>query len=66
MLDKEEKQPRIPVLVHIINFLARPLKYIPRKQVLNMPEYKNISYRVGDVIHGFTLTLQIPKKFSFK
>lgn len=66
MLDKEEKQPRIPVLVHVINFLARPLKYIPRKQVLNMPEYKNISYRVGDVIHGFTLTLQIPKKFSFK
>ncbi|MBN1183460.1 MAG: hypothetical protein JXB49_14300 [Bacteroidales bacterium] len=70
LLDSEEEQPKLPVitriLMSIITALVYPLKYIPRKSVLHMPEYTNYSYRIGDVIHGFSVEFQIPKKFSFK
>lgn len=66
LLNKNEIQPKIPVLVHILNALMYPLKYVPKKSVLNMNEYKNITYRIGSVTNGFSLQIQIPKKFSFK
>ena len=55
----------IPLLVHVINVLAYPLKFVPQKSVLQMDEYRCVSYRVGDVVHGFTVEFHIPKKFAF-
>lgn len=66
LLKDDEKQPRIPILVHVLNAVMYPLKYIPRKSVLRMPQYTNYKFRIGDVIHGFSVEFQIPKKFSFK
>jgi hypothetical protein len=57
---------KAPFLVHVLNVLAYPLKYIPRKSVLQMNEYRLVSYRVGSVVNGFTVEFHIPKKFSFK
>lgn len=68
MLDKKAK-PSIPlitrILMNLINVLVYPLKFVPQKSVLRMDEYKCVSYRVGDVVHGFTVEFHIPKKFSF-
>lgn len=70
LLDKEEKQPKLPVLTKIlmtiITVLVYPLKYVPRKSVLCMPEYRVITYRIGSVVNGYEAEFQIPKKFSFK
>jgi len=54
-----------PILVHIIAALVSPLKWIPKKRVLQMKEYKNITFILGDVINGYSIEFQIPKKFSF-
>ena len=59
------KKFRAPLLIHVINFLAYPLKFIPERSVLRMPEYRIVSYRIGDVTHGFTVEFHIPKKFAF-
>jgi len=59
------KKFKAPFMVHVLNVLAYPLKFIPRRSVLQMEEYKCVSYRVGDVIHGFTVEFHIPKKFAF-
>jgi hypothetical protein len=63
----KDNQPktRTPVLVHVMNALAYPLKFIPKRRVLKMGNYKCVSYRIGDVTHGFSLEFHIPKKFSF-
>jgi hypothetical protein len=66
LLDKNEKQPRTPIMVYVLNVIMYPLKYVPKKSVLRMPEYKLVSYRVGSVMNGFKIEFQIPKKFSFK
>jgi len=60
-----DKKIKVPVLIKIMNVLAYPLKYIPRKRVLDMDEYKKISFTIGSIINGFTIEFQIPKKFSF-
>jgi hypothetical protein len=59
------KKFKAPLLVHILNVLANPLKFIPKKSVLQMDEYKCVSFRVGSVVHGYTIEFQIPKKFNF-
>jgi hypothetical protein len=69
MLDKD--QPRVtPLALRILNVLIEPLmflmKYTPRKDVLRMKEYTNITYRVGGITNGFSVQFQIPKAFSFK
>jgi len=64
-VDKKEKV-KIPVMVHVLNVLLYPLKYVPRKHVLRMPEYKVITFRVGGVTNGYSVEFQIPKKFGFK
>jgi hypothetical protein len=57
---------KAPFLVHVLNVLAYPLKFVPQKSVLQMDEYKLVSYRVGSVINGWQVEFHIPKKFSFK
>jgi hypothetical protein len=57
---------KIPIAVHVLNVLAYPLKFIPKKSVLRMPEYTLYDFRVGSVVHGFKVEFQIPKKFRFK
>jgi hypothetical protein len=65
LLGKDEPKLKVPVAVHVLNFLAYPLKFIPTKSVLRMPEYTNYTFRVGGVTHGYSVEFQIPKKFSF-
>ena len=60
-----EDRINIPILVHIIAAITYPLKWIPEKSVLQMDNYKNITFSLGDVTHGFSIEIQIPKKFSF-
>ena len=57
---------KTPVLVNILNVLAYPLKFIPKKSVMHMDEYTNYNFRVGSVVHGYEVEFKIPKKFSFK
>jgi len=69
MLDKD--QPRVtPLALRILNVLIEPLvfvlKWTPRKDVLRMKEYTNVTYRVGGITHGYSVQFQLPKKFSFK
>jgi hypothetical protein len=70
MLSKDSPMPEngwlINTLMVLIKIIITPLKFIPSRRVMNMKEYKLISYRIGDVINGYTVEFQIPKKFSFK
>jgi hypothetical protein len=59
------KKYRVPFFVHVLNVLAYPLKFVPERSVLKMPEYTNYTYRIGDVTHGIAIEFQIPKKFAF-
>jgi hypothetical protein len=65
LLDKDETV-KVPAVVKVLNFMMKPLKYVPQRSVLRMPEYRLVSYRVGAVTNGFKVEFQIPKKFSFK
>lgn len=67
-LHKEDvKIPRLhSFLIKMLNAILYPIKYIPRKSVLKMPEYTNYTFRIGTVVNGFAVEFQIPKKFSFK
>ena len=56
---------KVPLMVHILNFLAYPLKFIPQKSVLRMDHYTNYTFRIGSVVHGYSVEFQIPKKFKF-
>lgn len=60
-----DEKPRIPFIVRVLNVILYPTKFIPRRSVLRMPEYTNYTFRIGDVVHGFSIEFQIPKKFSF-
>jgi len=70
MLKKGEPKVKQPLmtgmLIAVINFLARPLKYVPEKSVLRMKEYTDYTYRIGSVVNGFSVQFQIPRRFSFK
>lgn len=70
LLNKNEEQPSIPImtkiLIGLINIMVYPLKYIPKRSVLHMNEYKVVTYRVGAVVNGFSIEFHIPKKFGFK
>jgi hypothetical protein len=60
------KKFRAPIAVHVLNVLAYPLKFVPERSVLRMPEYTLYTFRIGAVTHGFNVQFHIPKKFSFK
>jgi len=67
LLDNNSKEKiKVPFMVHILNVLAYPLKFIPKKNILRMDEYKCVSYRIGAVTNGFAIEFHVPKKFSFK
>jgi len=63
---QSDETVKIPVLVRLLNFIMYPVKFIPQRSVLQMPEYRLVSYRVGAVTNGFKVEFQIPKKFDFK
>ncbi len=65
LLKDNENTPRTPVLVHVLNVLAVPLKFVPQRSVLKMDDYKCVTYRIGSVVNGFSVEFNIPKKFSF-
>ena len=52
--------------IGLLNAFTYPLKFIPKKSVLQMDKYKCVTYRIGDVINGVSIDFHIPKKFSFK
>lgn len=57
---------KVPIAVHVLNVLAYPLKFVPERSVLRMPEYTIYGFRIGSVVNGFEMEFHIPKKFSFK
>jgi hypothetical protein len=69
MLDKDTNMVNvnpwtIRALMFLIKIIVYPLKYIPSKSVLDMKEYKVITYRIGRVINGFSVDIHIPKKLA--
>ena len=56
----------IPISVKILNVLLYIFKFIPKRSVLYMDNYKLIEYSIGNSINGYHVEFQIPKKFSFK
>lgn len=66
LLSKDETICKAPFMVKVMNVLLYPIKYIPVKSTLRMSEYTIYTFRIGDVINGFTIEFQIPKKFNFK
>lgn len=56
---------RVPFLVKLMNVVVYPFKYVPRKSVLRMDNYKCVTFRIGAVINGLSVEFHIPKKFSF-
>lgn len=65
MLDKDQPAPKTPFLVQLISIVVYPLKWLPKKDVLKMKEYKNVTFRWGSVINGFSIEFHLPKRFSF-
>lgn len=70
ILDKKEPQAKLSALIKTFNVACSPIffimKWIPKKDVLDMKEYKNVTYRIGGITNGWSVQIQIPKKFSFK
>lgn len=62
---KNEEVVKQPFLLKFVQMLYSVLKYIPQKSVLQMKDYRNITYRIGGVVNGYSIQIQIPKKFSF-
>ena len=52
--------------VNLITKILYLLKWIPRKSILNIGNCKNITFRIGSISNGYSVEIQIPKKFSFK
>ena len=65
VLNKNEPKAKTPFLVHVLNVLLYPLKYIPSKSVFKMTEYRTVTFRVGSVSNGLSIEFHIPKRFSF-
>lgn len=68
-LSKDEPRAKVPVVLIIMNAVLSPvyfvMKYIPRRSVLKMDNYKCVTYRVGDVTNGFAVEFHIPRRFGF-
>ena len=59
------KKYKAPFFTHVLNVLAYPLKFVPERSTLKMPEYTVVTYRVGDVVNGIAIEFHLPKKFAF-
>ena len=66
LLRESEPKARVPWTVKVLNVICYPLKYVPKKSVLRMDEYKCVTFRIGAVTSGLSVEFHIPKKFSFK
>jgi len=70
LLSKDSDKARLPwyhkLPVVILRALVYPLKYIPKRSVLRMDEYRIVTYRIGDVTNGLGIDIHVPKKFGFK
>lgn len=67
LLDNDTKEKiNVPIMVHLLNIVLYPIKFIPERNVLRMEEYKCVTYRIGGVTNGFAIEFHVPKKFSFK
>ena len=66
LLKPDVPKPKTPFLIKILNAICYPLKFIPKRSVLKMDEYKLVTYRIGAVTQGLSVEFHIPKKFSFK
>jgi hypothetical protein len=65
LLGDNSPKVSIPWYIRVLNAIMYPLKYIPKRSVLRMPDYKCVTYRVGAVVNGFSVEFHIPKKFGF-
>lgn len=65
LLKDDQPKLQVPVLISILNVVLFPLKYVPRKLVLKMDNYTNYTFRLGDVINGFSIEFHVPRKFGF-
>jgi len=69
LLDRDEPRAELPAMhrisVAVLRALVYPLKYVPKRSVLRMPEYTNYTFRIGGVINGFAVEFQVPKRFGF-
>jgi hypothetical protein len=65
LLKDDQPKARVPWAVTVLNVISYPLKYVPRKSVLRMADYKVITYRVGSVVNGLSIEFHVPKKFGF-
>lgn len=65
-LQGKEGEVKFSLSSKILNVLMYPFKFIPKKYVFKMDNYKIVTYRIGDVINGFGVEFHIPKKFGFK
>lgn len=54
-----------PFLVKLLNIILYPMKFWPEKRVMRMDNYTLYTFRVGDVINGFSVEFHVPKKFGF-
>ena len=66
LLSSGDEKANVPVLAKIMNVLTYPLRFIPKRSVLKMDNYKLVSYSIGGVKNGYEIEFHIPKKFSFK
>lgn len=66
LLKDNQPKVKIPLMVKLLNIILHPLKFIPKRSVLKMDNYKCVTYRIGDVTNGFSIEFHLPKKFSFK
>ena len=69
LLNPSEPKARLPwahaLPLAVLRALVFPLKYIPRRSVLRMADYRVVTYRIGDVTNGLSIDIHIPKKFGF-
>jgi len=69
LLNKDSDKASIPweqaIPLAILRALVYPLKYVPKRSVLRMADYKVITYRIGDVTNGLSIDIHVPKKFGF-
>ena len=56
---------RVPFLLKAVNAVVYLFKYVPKKSVLRMDNYKCVTFRIGAVTNGLSVEFHIPKKFSF-
>lgn len=62
----DKAEVKIPVLIKTLNWILFPLKYIPKKSVLRLPEYTLYKFSIGAITSGYHVEFHIPKKFRFK